>query len=62
MKDLENDVDSLKNYLSLRIDLPALDELLGKIAKYLQKKDSVFRNSISPAEQLAVILSLFGNR
>jgi hypothetical protein len=54
MKDLEKDVDSLKSYL--RMDLPAFEELQGKIGTYLQKKDTVFRNSISPAEQLAVTL------
>ena len=54
MKDLEKDVDSLNNYL--RMDLPAFEELLGNTGKYLQKKDTVFRNSISPAEQLAVTL------
>ena len=54
MKDLENDVDSLNNYL--RMDLPAFEELLGTTGKHLQKKDTVFRNSISPAEQLAVTL------
>ena len=54
MKDLEKDVDSLNNYL--RMDLPAFEEVLGKTGKYLQKKDTVFRNSISPAEQLAVTL------
>lgn len=54
MKDLEKDVDSLNNYL--RMDLPAFEELLGKTGKCLQKKDTAFRNSISPAEQLAVTL------
>jgi hypothetical protein len=60
MKDLEKDVDSLKNYL--RMDLPAFEELLGKIGTYLQKKDTLFRNSISPAEQLAVTLWQQANR
>ena len=54
MKDLEKDVDSLKNYP--RMDLPAFEGLLGKIGTYLQKKDTVFRNAICPAKQLAVNL------
>jgi hypothetical protein len=54
MKDLEADPDSLKNYL--RMDLPVFEELLEKVTLSLQKKDTLSRKAITPAEQLAVTI------
>ena len=40
----------------LRMERPQFDELLGKVENVIVKQDTVMRESISPAERLAITL------
>ena len=48
------DPRALKKFL--RMERPQFDELLGKVENVIVKQDTVMRESISPAERLAITL------
>lgn len=50
----ELEADDFKNYL--RMDSDCFNELLGMVAPYIAKQDTVMRESISPQERLVATL------
>ena len=55
MKELQSeDPAALKNFL--RMQQPQFDELLAKVTPIIEKRDTRMRESISPAERLAITL------
>jgi hypothetical protein len=54
LRDLLSDPYHYKNFL--RMDLVTFESLLAEVEPLIRKQDTVMRNSICPAEQLAVTL------
>jgi hypothetical protein len=48
------DPNGLKNFL--RMDMASFNELLEMVTPLIKKRDTLMRNSISPAERLALTL------
>ena len=49
-----NEPDDYRNFL--RMDSASFDELLGLVTPFIQKEDTIMRQSISPMERLSLTL------